>query len=187
VHDLIAQRDRLGVLFTNVASDAQTGHSIVKHSIAVLRLLDGTFAEIWLARRSPEYGAWPNLDRNRAEWSVADDPPHSEETAIAAAMARYVEIRQTREAEGLRELFVDPMIVHGPGATREESLDEFVRRVAAEPQTTPGSAAVMQTRSRTLDRQCRRTTALLWAAKPYCDGAIHIRTPPPSSRVRLEG
>jgi hypothetical protein len=48
-------------------------------------------------------------------------------------MTRYLEIRRTHEAEGLRELFVDPMIVHGPGATRDESLNEFVRRVTAEP------------------------------------------------------
>ena len=52
--------------------------------------------------------------------------------AIAAAMARYVEIRQTREAEGLRELFIDPMVVHGPGLTREERLNEFISRVATE-------------------------------------------------------
>ena len=36
-------------------------------------------------------------------------------------------------------LFVDPMIVHGPGPTREENLKEFGRRVAAERQTMPGS------------------------------------------------
>jgi hypothetical protein len=44
----------------------------------------------------------------------------------------------------LRQLFVDPMIVHRPAATREESLEEFIRRVAAEPEITPGS--VMQAR-----------------------------------------
>jgi len=44
------------------------------------------------------------------------------------------------EAEGLRQLSVDPMIVHRPAATRAESLEEFIRRVAAEPEITPGSA-----------------------------------------------
>ena len=84
-------------------------------------------------------------------WTVAEPPreprrmvcgsgrANPEEAVIAAAMARYQQIRRTREAEGLRELFVDPMIVHGPGPTREEYLDEFVRRVAAERQTMPGS------------------------------------------------
>src|SRR5215472_13831501 len=98
-----------------------------------------SFAEMWIASRPPEYGPWPNLDRSRAEWSVAGDPLHPEEAEIAAAMARYEEIRRTWQTEGLRELFVDPMVVHGPGATRTENLDEFVRRVAAEPHTTPGS------------------------------------------------
>ena len=53
-------------------------------------------------------------------------------------MARYFEIRQTREADGLRDLFVDPMVVHGPGPTRAESLEEFISRVATELETTPG-------------------------------------------------
>jgi hypothetical protein len=70
---------------------------------------------------------------------VAADLPTSEEAAIAAAMARYREIRQTRKTAGLRELFVDLMTVHGPGPTREESLDEFVRRIATERWTMPES------------------------------------------------
>ena len=52
---------------------------------------------------SPECGPWPNLPENRAGSSVAVDVPTPEEAAIAAAMARYEEIRCTREAEGLRD------------------------------------------------------------------------------------
>jgi hypothetical protein len=172
VHDLIANRHRLGVLLMSIASEAQTGHPIVRHSIAVLHLLDGQFAEIWIASRMPGYGPWSNLAQSRAEWSVADDPPRPEEAANAAAMAYYIEIRQTREAEGLRELFVDPMIVHGPGATREESLDDSCAAWRLNRRLHPGWS-------------CRLPTALLQAAKQYCDGATRIRTPPPSSPARL--
>jgi hypothetical protein len=139
VHDVIAHRDRLATLFTSTESDAQTGRTIVKHPISVLRLVAEQFAEAWIASRSSGHGPWPDLPENRAGWSVAADVLTSEEAAIAASMARYQEIRRTREAESLREVFVDPMIVHGPGPTREESLDEFVRRVATERQTMPGS------------------------------------------------
>jgi len=123
-------------------SDPQTGDKSLKHGIGVIRFVEGQFAETWIAPRSSEHGPWPNAAHSRAEWSVAaDDTLRPEEAAIAAAMARYQEIRRTWQAEGLRALFVDPMIVHGPGATREERLDEFVRRVAAEPHTNPGLAA----------------------------------------------
>jgi hypothetical protein len=67
VHDVIAHQDRLGVLFTSVASDAPTGLPIVSHSIAMLRFSDSQFAEIWIASRPPEYGPWPNLEQSRAE------------------------------------------------------------------------------------------------------------------------
>jgi SnoaL-like domain len=142
VHDLVAHRDRVGALFTRTMSDPQTGAKIVKHAIGVTRFVEGQFAETWIAPRPSEHGPWPNAVQSRAEWSVTtDDTLRPEEAAIAAAMARYQEIRRTWQAEGLRELFVDPMIVHGPGATREERLDEFVRRVAAEPHTSPGLTA----------------------------------------------
>jgi hypothetical protein len=49
-------------------------------------------------------------------------------------------IRQTRAAAGLRDLFVDPMVVHGPGPTGAESLKEFIRRVATELEIAPGLA-----------------------------------------------
>jgi hypothetical protein len=122
-------------VFTSTAFDPQTGVATVKGAISVTRLLGGQFAEIWLARRSPEYGPWPNLTHSREEWSIAQDPLSPKEAVVAAAMLRYQEIR---EAEALRELFVDPMVVHGPGATREERLDEFIARVATELKTTPG-------------------------------------------------
>ncbi len=138
VHDLVGHRDRVGIVFTNTETNPQTGVATVKRGISVTRFIDGQFAEIWFAPRSTEVGPWPNLTHSRAGWSVAEDPISTEEAALAAAMARYVKIRQTREAEGLRELFLDPMIVHGPGPTRAESLDEFIHRVATELETTPG-------------------------------------------------
>ena len=141
VHDLVAHGDRVGHVFTRTETHPRTGAAGETHGIEVARFADGKFAEIWLAPRSAAVGPWPNLDRSRAEWSVAQDPSTPEEVAIAAAMARYVEIRQTREAEGLREMFIDPMVVHGPGPTREERLDEFISRVATELDTTPGWVA----------------------------------------------
>jgi hypothetical protein len=140
VHDLVAHGDRVGHVFTRIETHPRTGAASEAHGIEVARFADGKFAEIWLAPRSAAAGPWPNIARSRAEWSVAQDPSTPEEVAIAAAMARYVEIRQTREAEGLRELFIDPMVVHGPGPTREERLDEFISRVATELEleTLPG-------------------------------------------------
>ncbi len=139
VHDLVAHGDRVGHVFTRTETHPRSGAASETHGIEVARFADGKFAEIWLAPRSAEVGPWPNLAHSRAEWSVATDPSTPEEVAIAAAMARYIEIRQTREAEGLRELFIDPMVVHGPGPTREERLDEFISRVATELDTMPGS------------------------------------------------
>jgi SnoaL-like domain len=136
-HEVVVQRDRVATVFTSTASDPQTGVTTVKRAISQTHLVDGRFAEIWLARRSPEYGPWPNLASSCEEWSVAEDPLSPQESVVSAAMTRYLEIRQTREAEGLRELFVDPMIVHGPAATREEHLEEFISRVATELETTP--------------------------------------------------
>jgi len=139
VHDVVAHRDRVGALFTRTMSDPQTGDKIVKHAIGVTRFVEGQFAEMWIAPRASAYGPWPNAAQSRAEWSVAaEDTLRPEEAAIAAAMTRYQEIRRTREAEGLRDLFIDPMIVHGPGNTREERLDEFVHRVATELHTIAG-------------------------------------------------
>jgi SnoaL-like domain len=137
-HDVVVYRDRVGTVFTSTAADPQTGVATVKRAISVTRLVDGRFVEIWRARRSPEYGPWPNLAQSCEEWSVAEDPLTPQESVVSAAMTRYLEIRQTREAEGLRELFIDPMLVHGPGATREERLEEFISRVATELETTPG-------------------------------------------------
>ena len=139
VQDLVAHRDHVGILFTVMRSDAQTGVETARYGLAVHRFVDGQCAETWLTWRPAEYGPWPNAAGSRAEWSVAaEDALSPEEESIAAAMTRYQEIRRTWEAEGLRALFVDPMIVHGPGATREERLDEFVHRVAAEPSVSPG-------------------------------------------------
>jgi SnoaL-like domain len=138
VHDLVAQGDRIGHAFTVSQTDPRTGTSSDRHGIEVARFDDGKFAEIWIAPRSAESGPWPNLGSSRAEWSIVNDPPTPEEATIAAAMVRYGQIRQTREAAGLRDLFVDPMVVHGPGPTRAESLDEFIRRVATELDITPG-------------------------------------------------
>jgi hypothetical protein len=137
VDDLIAEGDRLGIAFTTTETQPRTGRKIA-YGLMVTRFAEGQFAEIWSAPRSAEVGPWPNLGATRAEWSVAAEPPSGEETAIAAALARYFEIRQTRQAEGLRELFVEPMVVHGPGPTRAEILDEFIRRVATELDLTPG-------------------------------------------------
>lgn len=142
VQDLVAHRDRVGTLYTVTRSDPKTGEKTTQYRMEVHRFVDGQFAETWITPRPAEYGPWPNAARSRAEWSVAaEDALSPEEESIAAAMTRYQEIRRTWEAEGLRALFVDPMIVHGPGATREERLDEFVRRVAAEPHTSPGLTA----------------------------------------------
>jgi hypothetical protein len=56
VHDLVVHRDRVGTVFTSTASDLQTGVATVKRAISVTRFVGGRFAEIWLARRSHEYG-----------------------------------------------------------------------------------------------------------------------------------
>lgn len=113
VHDVVVHRDHVGTVFTSTASDPQTGVSMVNRAISLTRLVDGRFAEIWLAWRSPEYGPWPNLAHSCEEWSIAEDPLSPQESVVSAAMSRYLEIRQTRDAEGLRELFIDPMLVHG--------------------------------------------------------------------------
>ena len=141
VQDLVAHRDRVGTLFTVTRSDPKTGEATAQHGLEVFRFVDGQVAEAWITQRPAAYGPWPNAASSRAAWSVAEEDTLSpDEESIAAAMMRYQEIRRTWEAEGLRDLFVDPMIVHGPGATREERLDEFVHRVAAEPHTSPGLA-----------------------------------------------
>ena len=139
VHDLVAQDERVGHVLSVTQTHPRTGAASERRGIELVRFAGGQFAEIWLAPRSAEAGPWPHLACTRAEWSIAEDPlsPHTE-AAIAAAMARYFEIRQTREADGLRDLFVDPMVVHGPGPTRAESLEEFSSRVATELETTPG-------------------------------------------------
>ena len=139
VHDLVARQDRVGGLFTITSSDTQTGARTTWRGIGVIRFEEGKCAETWTARRLSEYGLWPNSPDTRAAWSVAEtDALSREEEAIAAAMTLYQEIRRTNDAERLRELFIDPMVVHGPGATREERLEEFVRRVASEPHDAPG-------------------------------------------------
>ena len=137
VHDLVAQGDRLGIAFTTTETHPRTGAKIA-YGLMVMRFADGQFAEIWSAPRSGEVGPWPNLSQSRAEWTIAAALPSPGEATIAAALERYFEIRQTHEAEGLRELFVEPMVVHGPGPTRTEILDEFIQRVATELEITPG-------------------------------------------------
>lgn len=137
VHDLVAQGDRLGIAFTTTETHPRTGAKIA-YGLMVMRLADGQFAEIWSAPRSGEVGPWPNLSQSRAEWTIAAALPSPGEATIAAALERYFEIRQTHEAEGLRELFVEPMVVHGPGPTRTEILVEFIQRVATELDITPG-------------------------------------------------
>jgi hypothetical protein len=130
IHDLVARDERVGHAFSVTQTDQRTGAASERRGIAVVRFVGGQLAEIWLAPRSADAGPWPHLACTRAQWSIAEDPLSSTEAAIAAAMARYFEIRQTREADGLRDLFVDPMVVHGPSPTRAESLEEFISRVA---------------------------------------------------------
>src|SRR5207253_1058493 len=56
VHDVIAYRDRVGTLFTSTETDPQTGRTIIKHSISIVRFVAGQVAEAWIASRSPECG-----------------------------------------------------------------------------------------------------------------------------------
>ena len=65
IDDLTAYGDRVGCVFTSTETHPRTGAAIVKRGISITRFADGQFAEIWLAPRSAEAGAWPNLSHRK--------------------------------------------------------------------------------------------------------------------------
>ena len=62
----------------------------------------------------------------------------ADRSSTHATMERYFAIRaDVSRADELREMFREPMVVHGPGPTRVENLDEFVVRVKSEKDADP--------------------------------------------------
>lgn len=142
INDLIIKKEKLCCLYTLVSPAAETGKVTLQGGIQIIRYEDGKMAETWIAVRPSEEGAWPKTFKQE-NWSFSDSDEITEsEKPVFQAMIRYQEIRWTHEAEGLRDLFIEPMIIHGPGPTRTESLDELVERVKNEPKAAPGLKSV---------------------------------------------
>ncbi len=101
--------------------------------LSLLRFETGVIVQSWSAARPADIGPWPGSEEPADFVELASLRARADPTATRSAMSRYCEIRANQSrADELRELFVDPMVVHGSGPTRVENMDEFVARVRAE-------------------------------------------------------
>lgn len=106
--------------------------------LSLLRFADGVLVQSWSAARPDSAGPWPGPEDPGDLLTRAANRAQSNASTTRSAMEQYCEIRaEHARADELRGLFIDPMVVHGSGPTRIESIEEFVERVRNEPAVTP--------------------------------------------------
>ena len=106
--------------------------------LSLLRFEGGVLVQSWNAARDPSAGSWPDDGANEHVVEAAVERAGTGAGAIRATLERYFAIRaDVSRADQLREMFSEPMVVHGPGPTRVENLDEFVARVKSEKDAIP--------------------------------------------------
>ena len=106
--------------------------------LSLLRFEGELLVQSWSAARHTGGGPWPNAGVTVEVVPLAIKRAAADRSSTHATMERYFAIRaDVSRADELREMFREPMVVHGPGPTRVENLDEFVVRVKSEKDADP--------------------------------------------------
>lgn len=153
VHDLIVDHEYAGVRWTR---GEQTG-------LSLLRFAGNLPIQSWSAARSEGSGPWPATGDAQDLIDLAASRAAANASDTLATLERYYEIRADQSrADELRDMFIEPMVVHGSGGSRSSSLDRFVEHVRNEPHETPGIRFQPHRTVAAVDR-----AFLLWS---YTDG-----------------
>lgn len=124
IHDLFCEGEFAAVRWSRIDV---TG-------LSMLRIPgDVTVVQSWTGTRQTGAGPWPDPEPPGDAVALAKQHAGKDPAPGRATLARYFEIRadQSRASE-LRSMFAEPMVVHGPGPTRVEDLDQFIERVRRE-------------------------------------------------------